>query len=167
MSAECQKHGCDIVYPEGTWPVGMCQVCELEAKLLAALDERDALVKRAELAEQLEASCRAQMFQFKGERDALRDQNRRYYKLIEDIFVEELNGVLCTPPYKTTEDKDGMGGFTYSDYDAAVSRMYCRSCRSIWQRIRDAVQAHDAASEPQGSRPKMRSPMRPFPGESE
>jgi hypothetical protein len=43
MSAECHKHGCDIVYPEGTWPVGVCQVCELEAKLLAALDERDAL----------------------------------------------------------------------------------------------------------------------------
>ncbi len=30
MSAECSKHGTDLVYPEGTWPVGVCPSCERE-----------------------------------------------------------------------------------------------------------------------------------------
>lgn len=29
MSAECSKCGMDIVYPEGTWPVGECPVCDM------------------------------------------------------------------------------------------------------------------------------------------
>ena len=33
MSAHCEKHGCDIVYPSGTWPLGVCPVCEVETKL--------------------------------------------------------------------------------------------------------------------------------------
>lgn len=33
MSAECWKCGADIVYPEGTWPVGRCQVCDLRAQM--------------------------------------------------------------------------------------------------------------------------------------
>lgn len=47
MSAECQKHGTDIVYPPGTWPVGVCPECEHEdegARLHALLDAaREAL----------------------------------------------------------------------------------------------------------------------------
>jgi len=44
MSAECSRCGFDIVYPAGTWPVGLCQNCtqadridELEDALLYAL----------------------------------------------------------------------------------------------------------------------------------
>jgi len=36
MSAECRKHGCDIVYPEGSWPVGVCPECEL-SEVIAGL----------------------------------------------------------------------------------------------------------------------------------
>lgn len=45
MSAECSKHGTDIVYPEGTWPVGVCSDCERDdlreenTKLRAAIDD--------------------------------------------------------------------------------------------------------------------------------
>lgn len=27
MSAHCSTCGTDIVYPEGTWPIGVCPVC--------------------------------------------------------------------------------------------------------------------------------------------
>lgn len=30
MSAECHKHGTDLVYPDGSWPVGVCEACERE-----------------------------------------------------------------------------------------------------------------------------------------
>jgi hypothetical protein len=30
MSAECSKCGTDIVYPAGTWPLGVCPVCPPE-----------------------------------------------------------------------------------------------------------------------------------------
>ena len=33
MSAECDKHGTDLVYPEGSWPVGVCPVCEKDDEL--------------------------------------------------------------------------------------------------------------------------------------
>lgn len=45
MSAECSKCGSDIVYPEGTWPIGECQVCYLRAaveRYAAALREFNA-----------------------------------------------------------------------------------------------------------------------------
>lgn len=38
MSAECHKHGIDIVYPKGTWPVGICTVCEQEFERNELLD---------------------------------------------------------------------------------------------------------------------------------
>jgi hypothetical protein len=40
MSAECSKHGTDIVYPEGTWPVGVCPSCERDALLAVMRAER-------------------------------------------------------------------------------------------------------------------------------
>lgn len=33
MSAECHDCGSDIVYPEGTWPIGVCPVCESNAEV--------------------------------------------------------------------------------------------------------------------------------------
>lgn len=51
MSAECEKCGFDIVYPDGTWPIGVCLNCsqadEIEAlkravrRMLRALDGVD------------------------------------------------------------------------------------------------------------------------------
>lgn len=32
MSAHCDTCGTDLVYPEGMWPLGVCQVCELRAE---------------------------------------------------------------------------------------------------------------------------------------
>lgn len=32
MSAHCDIHGCDLVYPAGTWPLGECHACVLEAE---------------------------------------------------------------------------------------------------------------------------------------
>ena len=52
MSAECSKHGTDIVYPAGTWPIGVCPVCEAES-------ERATLVEIAEAAKTLTSEwCR-------------------------------------------------------------------------------------------------------------
>lgn len=36
MSAHCSTHGCDLVYPEGSWPLGECRECVLEASLAEA-----------------------------------------------------------------------------------------------------------------------------------
>lgn len=33
MSAHCSKHGCDLVYPPGTWPLGECRECVLDAEV--------------------------------------------------------------------------------------------------------------------------------------
>lgn len=38
MSAECHECGLDIVYPEGTWPVGECPVCAPRERLLAFIE---------------------------------------------------------------------------------------------------------------------------------
>jgi len=47
MSAECSTCGADIVYPEGTWPVGTCARCdakqEAENWKRLALDMGEAL----------------------------------------------------------------------------------------------------------------------------
>jgi len=33
MSAECSQCGSDIVYPEGTWPIGQCPVCSRDERI--------------------------------------------------------------------------------------------------------------------------------------
>jgi hypothetical protein len=43
MSAHCGTCGTDLVYPEGTWPLGTCQVCDLREQLR----ERDVLLADA------------------------------------------------------------------------------------------------------------------------
>lgn len=43
MSAECHECGNDLVYPEGTWPLGECPVCTLRARLAELERERDGL----------------------------------------------------------------------------------------------------------------------------
>jgi hypothetical protein len=40
MSAECEKHGCDLTYAPDEWPVGSCPQCQLET-------ERDETYARA------------------------------------------------------------------------------------------------------------------------
>lgn len=52
MSAECDKHGTDIVYPPGTWPLGVCPECEHELTEKALRDENEILKARIK---QLEA----------------------------------------------------------------------------------------------------------------
>ena len=40
MSAECYKHGTDLVYPDGSWPVCVCPTCENEkTENIAAMQE--------------------------------------------------------------------------------------------------------------------------------
>jgi hypothetical protein len=41
VSAECHIHGCDLVYPEGSWPVGVCDICESEDVIGKLRRERD------------------------------------------------------------------------------------------------------------------------------
>ena len=41
MSAECSKCGSDIVYPEGSWPVGRCEVCDLRAQVETLREARE------------------------------------------------------------------------------------------------------------------------------
>lgn len=41
MSAECHVHGCDLTYPEGSWPVGSCPRCEAESEVAVLRAERD------------------------------------------------------------------------------------------------------------------------------
>jgi hypothetical protein len=43
VSAECNIHGCDLVYPPGSWPLGECQVCTVEAALEACRAEKERL----------------------------------------------------------------------------------------------------------------------------
>lgn len=41
MSAECNRCGCDLTYPAGSWPVGRCEPCDLRASvqtLTSAID---------------------------------------------------------------------------------------------------------------------------------
>jgi len=33
VSAHCEKCGCDLVYPPGTWPLGECPVCAKAAEI--------------------------------------------------------------------------------------------------------------------------------------
>jgi hypothetical protein len=125
------------------------EVARAYLALLAAYEDRSKAFERAaadcvRLEEQ--ASEDARLIGSLTTRGARAEaENARLYKIIEDIYLEELNGVLCTPPYRTTEDRDGLGGHSYPDYDAAVSRMYCASCRSIWRRIAAAVRKKDEA----------------------
>lgn len=42
MSAECSKCGLDIVYPEGTWPVGECPACDRVVEITEDMVERAA-----------------------------------------------------------------------------------------------------------------------------
>lgn len=46
MSAECYIHGCDLVYPEGSWPVGECPECRAQKEL----DEANARIAVLEAA---------------------------------------------------------------------------------------------------------------------
>src|SRR5262245_19946999 len=41
VSVHCDKCGADITYPEGTWPLGRCEPCDLRAELAAVREERD------------------------------------------------------------------------------------------------------------------------------
>jgi hypothetical protein len=154
MPESAMRHGdSHTVYKQGHDE--RCYICTLNSGLLATLDERDALVKRAELAEQLEASCRAQMFQFKGERDALRDEVDRVLAWCDDHDNHRFKSHLF-----------GGDGLQHSDTCPACAVL--RLVQGSWiARAEGAVGAFlDTASEPQGSRPKTRSPMRPFPGDS-
>lgn len=48
MSAECHKCGADIVYPEGTWPIGECPECGLRervAELEAQVAEQQNIIE--------------------------------------------------------------------------------------------------------------------------
>ena len=53
MSAHCNTCGMDIVYPEGTWPLGTCTRCDMEADRdlwkQFALDTRGPLTEALEL----------------------------------------------------------------------------------------------------------------------
>lgn len=51
MSAECYKHGCDLVYREA-WPVGVCPQCEYERR------ERTLLERAAAERERLRTALR-------------------------------------------------------------------------------------------------------------
>jgi hypothetical protein len=48
VSAECYIHGCDLVYPEGSWPVGECPECRYQKKLDEAWDIVGAILYAAE-----------------------------------------------------------------------------------------------------------------------
>ncbi len=39
MSAECEKCGLDLVYPEGTWPIGECPGCSRDERIAALESE--------------------------------------------------------------------------------------------------------------------------------
>lgn len=42
MSAECSKCGLDLVYPDGSWPVGECPACDHRTEVTEAMVERAA-----------------------------------------------------------------------------------------------------------------------------
>lgn len=64
MSAECHTCGSDLVYPEGTWPLGECPVCTRvkEADELRARVEQleEELAKKEESVEWLRAVMKAE-----------------------------------------------------------------------------------------------------------
>ena len=45
MSAECGRCGSDIVYPEGTWPLGECPSCTRDERIDALVAQVDTLTR--------------------------------------------------------------------------------------------------------------------------
>jgi uncharacterized Zn finger protein (UPF0148 family) len=67
MSAECHRCGQDLVYPEGSWPVGECPVCEMRVT--------DEMVERAARAANLDAG-RQRGLAFEDDWEDITEQER-------------------------------------------------------------------------------------------